>query len=36
MIKRHKKLNNTKNDLYLNKLDESILDKLGNWKKTKE
>ena len=34
MIKRRKKLNNTKNDVYLGKLDDSIIDKLDKWNKT--
>lgn len=34
MIKRKKHMNNTKNDLYLGRLDESILDKLDKWNKT--
>ncbi|NLY44627.1 MAG: NYN domain-containing protein [Tissierella sp.] len=34
MIKRKKNINNTKNDLYLGRLDESILDKLDKWNKT--
>lgn len=34
MIKRKKNMNNTKNDLYLGRLDKSILDKLDKWNKT--
>ena len=34
MIKRRKNINNTKNDLYLGRLDESILDKLDKWNKS--
>lgn len=36
MIKRHKNINNTKNDLYLGRLDKSILDKLDKWNKTED
>ncbi|MDR7871423.1 MAG: NYN domain-containing protein [Tissierellaceae bacterium] len=36
MIKRRKKINNTKNDLYLGRLDDSILDKLDKWNKTED
>lgn len=34
IIKRRKNINNTKNDLYLGRLDESILDKLDKWNKS--
>ena len=34
MIKRRKKINNTKNNVYLGKLDDSIIDKLDKWNKT--
>lgn len=33
MVKRNKKLLNVKNDIYLNRLDESILEKLDKWNK---
>lgn len=34
MIKRRKNMNNAKNDLYLGRLDQSILDKLDKWNKS--
>lgn len=36
MIKRRKSMNNTKNNLYLGRLDKSILDKLDKWNKTED
>lgn len=36
VIKRKKNMNNTKNNLYLGRLDKSILDKLDKWNKTED
>ncbi len=36
MIKRRKKLDNTKNNVYLGRLDESVLDKLDKWNKRED
>ena len=36
MIRRRKKINNTRNNIYLGRLDESIIDKLDKWNKTED
>lgn len=36
MLKRRKKVNNTRNDMYLGRLDESTLDKLDKWNKAED